>query len=254
MTDATYFGVGYVILVPWITSTYCAYAKIVDDQEDGGSTSVTGWVLLGICIAHTVALMGATAIFMSNEAGIAILVFSLFVVYMIAQFIIYKRNEFNMPLVWQIINSILMSVVFIGVLYTGVHFPQFSSYTAVTMTVWTAIIIVGLSAAVLFGRDEAQHLKDPVFYSPWLLPIYKYNSGKNDIDTHKTPTVMLLSCCLTVLFWGIFTCVCIKPVWIGVCITIIAEIAIIQLSIYLIYSGSAHRQSVEDFIDELVVK
>ena len=31
MTDATYFAVGYIIFLPWLTSTYCAYAKIADD-------------------------------------------------------------------------------------------------------------------------------------------------------------------------------------------------------------------------------
>jgi hypothetical protein len=31
MTDATYFGVGYIIFIPFLTSTYCAYSKIVDD-------------------------------------------------------------------------------------------------------------------------------------------------------------------------------------------------------------------------------
>lgn len=31
MTDATYFGVCYIILIPFVTSTYCAYVKIVDD-------------------------------------------------------------------------------------------------------------------------------------------------------------------------------------------------------------------------------
>lgn len=31
LTDATYFAVGYIIFLPWLTSTYCAYAKIADD-------------------------------------------------------------------------------------------------------------------------------------------------------------------------------------------------------------------------------
>jgi hypothetical protein len=93
-----------------------------------------------------------------------------------------------------------------------------------------------------------------VFYSPWLFPIYKYNGTKNDIEPHKTPAILIIITCVVVLLWGILTSVYVKPVWIGVCITIVAEIFIIQLSIYLIYSGSAHKEEVEDFIDELVVK
>jgi len=93
-----------------------------------------------------------------------------------------------------------------------------------------------------------------VFYSPWLLPVYKYKAAKNDIETHKAPTLMLLSCWMLILLWGIFTTMCVKPIYIGVCITIIAEIAIVQFSIYLIYSGSARRDAVKDFIDQMVVK
>jgi len=147
-----------------------------------------------------------------------------------------------------------MAIIFLGVLFLGVWFPLFSSYTAVTMAVGVGTLLVGCSAAVLFGRDEAQYDKDPVFYSPWLLPVYKYKSGKNDIDTHKTPTMLMLTCCVFMLGWGVFTTVCVKPIWIGVCITIIAEVLILQLSLYLIYSGSTRREKVKDFIDELVVK
>jgi len=181
-------------------------------------------------------------------------VITLLIAYLIAQYVIFKKNDFNMPAVWSWINGILLGVVFIAILAVGIYFPVFSSYTAITMGVWAGVAIVGLCALVLFARDESQHDKDPIFYSPWLLPIYKYKSSKNDIDTHKAPTLMLISCCIAMLLWGIFTTVCIKPILVGVCVTIIAEIAIIQLSIYLIYSGTARREGVEDFVDEGVVK
>jgi hypothetical protein len=64
----------------------------------------------------------------------------------------------------------------------------------------------------------------------------------------------ILICYVLILLWGIFTCICIQPIWIGVCITIIAEILIVQLSFYLIYTGSSRREKVKDFIDNLVVK
>jgi len=48
-----------------------------------------------------------------------------------------------------------MAVIFLTVLFLGVWFPLFSSYTAVTMAAGCGTLIVGCSAIVLFGRDEA---------------------------------------------------------------------------------------------------
>lgn len=180
-----------------------------------------------IAIIHTVGLMVSCAIFMSNALGITILVVTLLVAFLIVQFIIFKKNDFNMPAVWIWIDGVLLSIVFIGILAVGIYFPIFSAYTAISMGIWAGVAIVGLCALVLFARDESQQGRDPIFYSPWLLPIYKYKSARNDIDTHKTPTIMLLSCCVIILMWGIFTTVCIKPIWVGVCISIVAEIAIV---------------------------
>jgi glucan phosphoethanolaminetransferase (alkaline phosphatase superfamily) len=154
MTSATYFCVGYIVFIPWLTSTYCAYAKIVDDQE-GGKTTPMAWVLLGISIVHCLALMGCTGVFMSRYTALSILGLFAFIIYMIVQFVIYRRNEYNMPSVWAWINSILLSLVFIGVLAAGVYSPLFSAYTAGSMTLWTAVLIIGLCASVLFYRDEA---------------------------------------------------------------------------------------------------
>jgi len=89
------------------------------------------------------------------------------------------------------------------------------------------VLIIFLVSIILFIRDESQHLNKPVFYSPWVYPIYKYRPAKNDIVRHFAPSTMLIACCLVVGVWGVLTSVFIRPAWVGAVITCGAEVALI---------------------------
>jgi hypothetical protein len=54
--------------------------------------------------------------------------------------------------------------------------------------------------------------------------------------------------------WGIITAVLVRPVWIGIAFVAFAQICLQQLSQYLIFSSSARRDEVKDFIDKIVIR
>lgn len=99
LTSATYFCVGYIVFLPWFSSTYCAYLKIQDDVADNILT-LTGKILLGIAIFHTLALLVCVKMFMSLILGILILVVFIFATYLIVLYFVYKKNDYTLPTVW----------------------------------------------------------------------------------------------------------------------------------------------------------
>jgi len=45
--------------------------------------------------------------------------------------------------------------------------------------------------------------RKPMFYSPWIFPIYKYSAKKNDVVSYNKPTVILLFSLLLILVWAV---------------------------------------------------
>jgi len=249
LKDAIMFIIFYIIFIPFVTSLVTSMFKLQDDQEDN-RISPMFWFLFSVCLAHAIAMIVILYMFVGPKLGSIILGLVVVVVYLFAQIQIFKHNEFKMPKPWVYTNAVLFSAIFLAVLIWSIMNPQFSSFAAFTVALLCAIIIGVIAAGVLFTRDEANFHKAPIFYSPWLMPIYKYKPNKNDVVIHRGPTMMLATCGVLFMAWGLLACVLIRPVWIGVVLIIAAECIMLQLALYLIFSSSARREEVADYIDE----
>lgn len=113
------------------------------------------WFVSAISLFHIILLLVCIKIFMRLETGIALLAIIILAAYLFSQLIIYRRYKYSMPMGWWIADIVIVCIVFLAVLFIGIYFPMFSAYTACTMSLWCIIIILFVTANILFARDEA---------------------------------------------------------------------------------------------------
>lgn len=76
--------------------------------------------------------------------------------------------------------------------------------------------MIGLFSFVLFNRDEQLFQSNPIYYSPWVLPIYKYKPRINDVQPHRGTAFALYLTIFVLFLWGVITSVLVRPAWIGI--------------------------------------
>jgi hypothetical protein len=81
-----------------------------------------------------------------------------------------------------------------------------------------------LFSFILFNRDEAQYQTNPIYYSPWVLPIYKYKPKLNDVQPHRSTAFLMYLTIFILFIWGIITAILVRPVWVGIVFVALAQI------------------------------
>lgn len=94
-------------------------------------------------------------------------------------------------------------------------------------------------AVAEIASDISKMEKNPVFFSPWLFPIYIYNPKKNDVEPHNLPTVALLGGLVILMMWSVVCSVWVYPHNVGVSLSILFELILIICAFHLI-GVSAH--------------
>jgi hypothetical protein len=107
---------------------------------------------------------------------------------------------------------------------------------------------------MLLSRDLAQQAKQPVFYSPWIYPAYKYKVSQSNVASHFTPSQLLLTGILIMFIYGSIITFITEPTYLGIVFTSLAEVLFMTTYLYLRYTENQIRDEIEDFIDEKVVK
>ena len=116
-TAAGHFISYYIILIPLISSAIASMYKVEDDVSSPmGKVSWMSWVLISIALINFIGLVVSLFIFDNVMTAVGLIILIVLVGYFLLQFWILKKNDFNMPKVWIIINGVLFGLVFIGVM------------------------------------------------------------------------------------------------------------------------------------------
>jgi hypothetical protein len=199
-------------------------------------------------------MIASAFLFVKWVAGVAFLGALLFMLYIVAQVYLYFKNDYFMKPKWEIINKVLAVLL---VLFAGV-FSAFSDdlavFEGVSYSMSVLLAILWFYAIFQFFRDFMEIEQRPVFYSPQLFPIYKYNPSKYMIEEHYAPTASWALGIVILLIWAFYVNFHIFPSWAGCVISIGVE----QLAILgVIYLRSVTLESVDrsiGYMNEETVK
>lgn len=128
---------------------------------------------------------------------------------------------------------------------------MFASSSAKLLFIVVVILII---MGFVNFRNYNTRILNPIFYSPWLMPVYKYKSDKNDVEpyywTHLLWGLLIAIGCM----WSLGVTFMIKPMNFGVALTCIVECIMFIYSMYCNTHSLAALAKVKSVVDRDIVK
>lgn len=248
---AGYFIVIYLMVIPFITSITSAIAKWIDDK---GKFSMMFLVQLIITFIQGVGMLVLAYIFLTYIPGVIISGVVVILGYIVLQTWIYIKNDYYLPKVWYIINITIISILVAAVFIVSLCIEAFANFLGFSISVWILAFFFLLYSFSEISSDIKSVDKKPLFISPWIFPIYIYNPKKNDVEPHNLPAVaMIVGFCILIV-WSILASIWIEPTSLGVGLSIIFELILLILIMYLIQQTMIQMHDVLPYIDALLIR
>jgi hypothetical protein len=114
--------------------------------------------------------------------------------------------------------------------------------------------VLGVILLAMFLADQQDFEESPIYYSPWLVPVYKYDTQLNDVVSHLVPVGVLLGFISLLLLWSLVATAELRPIWIGISITCGAEVIFVVIAIFLVNATGIEFNRVKAYVDALIVK
>jgi hypothetical protein len=240
----------------------------VRDKKVSKRLSVGFYVLLGINIVQFIALTVLLFIFYGATNAIVALGIAFLFFYIGLQTLVKVKgnnkpikisekvaiSDYVMDQIWKWCNIIIVLALFIILLIYEINQDQTDPFQV--FTYWTTVISAILVAliAVTFLADNLDFEDSPVFHSPWLLPVYRYDQEINDVKPHRIPSSFLISFVLLLLAWSLAATSQLRPVWVGIACSCAAEVIFTIAAIFLINRTNIEFKKVRQYVDNVVVK
>jgi hypothetical protein len=224
------------MVIPFITSAVSAVAKWYDDQ---GKISFFLVIQLLLSVLQALGMLILAYVYMTYIQGIIVSVIFVAVCYLVSQVYIYAKNDFYMPPLWTIINLVIVIGIIISATVVSFFYDEYRTFTGVSISCWVTAALFLVYAMSEIGSDVAKMETKPVFFSPWIFPVYIYNPKKNDVEDHTTPTIALMFGLVIMIMWSVLCSVWVYPHNVGVSIGILFELLLMIACFHLIQL-SAH--------------
>jgi hypothetical protein len=89
------------------------------------------------------------------------------------------KNDYYMPNAWTAINLTIVTAVIISATVVSFFFSDtFRIFSGVSISIWVTAAMMLVYALAEIGSDLSKMETKPVFFSPWLFPVYVYNPKK----------------------------------------------------------------------------
>lgn len=193
-------------------------------------------------------------VYMTYIQGIIVSVIVAALLYIISQVYIYVRNDYYMPNLWTAINLIIVIGIIISATVVSFFFEEYRTFTGISISCWVTAALFIVYALSEIGSDLSTMEKKPVFFSPWIFPVYIYNPKKNDVESHSFPTAALLIGLSIIILWSVLCSCWVYPHNVGVSIGIFFELLLIISCFHLIGVSAHQLKSCTQEIDKKIIR
>ena len=139
-----------------------------------------------------------------------------------------------MPKVWSYINLVIGTILILAPAIASLCIPGFKVFFGFSLSIWVfALLLFIYSFAEIFS-DVAHLETKPLFFSPWVFPVYIYNPKKNDVESHNLPSICMMIAFIVLLLWSVLASIWITPHHIGVSLSILFELSLCTALLFLI--------------------
>ena len=96
--------------------------------------------------------------------------------------------------------------------------------------------------------------KEPIYFSPWVFPIFKYKTKKNDIELRNTPAILIFIALFLGYLWSFQCAIWISPFYYGVGVSCLIEVLTMLFILFLISFTPTLLADNKTNLDQLLVK
>jgi hypothetical protein len=246
-----YFFIWYCMFIPFsiliTTSLYKWYdKKFYFDQ----------FVIITMCISLVwgIALIICCYVFLGAVSGSIFAGLCAGIIYTsVVVYIYFKKGGF-LPLGWTIANGVVLLLVSISVFIIALSVDDFDDFIGWSISYGIITLLIFLYGFSNLARDLYRAEDEPIYFSPWVFPVFKYSIKKNDVQLRNTPVALVLFSMLMALCWSFQCTVWIRPITTGIAVSCLVEVLFIISVMYLISFTSVMLEDVRPGIDQHLAK
>lgn len=217
------------VIPVFITYAY-AIAKLIDDKWKISHYSIVMFVMAQI---FSIGCSIIVLIVVSVGAGIALFGFFFIIAVYVAILIKYLMGNFRLPKILSIFTIFLTFIIVVSGIVIGCSISDLGVYAGCSITLlFFSIILIGYSLIIVINSLRKAD-KIPIFFSPWVFPIYKYSPTKQCIIRYDNMGSQLFIGLFIIIIWSITCVIWVPPTTIGVSVGCLCEVLIALIIVFI---------------------
>ena len=193
-------------------------------------------------------------IFMTWVQGLVIAAVFGVLGYVIFQVILYIKNDHYMPPLWIAINCVVVLCAIIATFVASFFVKEISIFMGFSITVWLTAFLLLVFGSFRMAYEMRGMRTRPLFYSPWVFPIYRFHPKTQDVVPENLPAGCILTALVMLVFWSILATAWFAPSHVGVSLSILFEHLIILCMIFMVQISHLQLHKLQTYIDRRTIK
>lgn len=174
--------------------------------------------------------------------------------YIVLQVIIYVKNDQYMPRVWVVVNIVIILCMIIATFVASFFVGELSIFMGFSISVWLFSLLLLAFGIFRISYDVRSMKSRPIFFSPWVFPIYVYDPKKQSIKSNNLPAGSILGALVLLLIWSVLATAWFAPVHAGVALSILFEHILIIAMILFVQISHLQLHKLQVYIDRRTIK
>lgn len=240
-----------LIVIPFITSCIAAILKWIDNKGKLDRFLIGQLILT---LLQGIGMLVCAFVFLTWRQGIVVSCVIGVLSYIGFQVWLFQKNDYYMPTLWYTVNVCISLFCIIAPFVASLIVPGFTIFLGYSISSW---LLSGLLFAFGCGRlffDYMNLRKRPVFFSPWVFPIFRYDPKKQDIVKQNTPVMCLIASLVIMIAWSVLATVWYTPTHVGVSISILFEMMLILVIIFIVQISHLQLRKVSSLVDSKIIR
>jgi hypothetical protein len=193
-------------------------------------------------------------IYMSWKQGVIVSCVIGVLIYIAFQVIIFLKNDNYMPRIWFIVNVVIVTAAIIASFVASGFVGELSNFIGFSISTWLLALLL-----IVFGGgrtiyDIRNMRSKPIFFSPWVFPIYVFNPNKQDVQPNNLPAGSILGSFVLMIMWGVLATAWLTPGDIGVSVSILFEHLLLISVIFMVQISHNQLHKLKPYVDNKIIR
>lgn len=154
-------------------------------------------------------------------AGIVVIGIFFYIGFLLALYLAYLHLNKTLPNSLVYLTMVVFLITSLSVMIVSYALNTFNDFLGFSITYLIInVIILGYGGYLLYSDISSEEFR-PNFFSPYGLPVYKFDSNTKTAIKNNFPTIMVVFGMLMLLFLSLLVQIFVEPVQIGVSLTVV---------------------------------